>query len=447
MAWRTGLHTGVARNWDDLLSRFGQLIRRAALIKRLGPGLITGAADDDPGGIATHSQAGAQLGLNILWTVLFTYPLMTAIQMIAGRIGRVTGRGLGANMARVFPKNEVAGLVALLFIANTVNIGADLAAMGAAAKLMTGFGQHLLTLFFAVLSLLLQIFVPYHRYVRYLKWLTLALLAYVGVIFTVRIDWGEVALRTVMPQIKFDATTVTVVVAIFGTTISPYLFFWQASEEVEDQEADPNTGPLLQNVAHAPAQLKRIQWDTYIGMGVANIIAFFVILTTAVTLHAAGITDIQTSSQAAEALEPIAGHFAFLLFSLGIIGCGMLALPVLAGASAYALCETRGWKIGLEKKPLEAIGFYTVIALATLLGLAIDYSPLDPIKALFWSAVLNGVIAVPIMAAMMVVASRRSEMGEFVATLSQRIFGWTATVVMAIAGVVMFWMMFASRSG
>jgi NRAMP (natural resistance-associated macrophage protein)-like metal ion transporter len=429
------------------LKRIGRLLRRGALIKRLGPGLITGAADDDPGGIATHSQAGAQLGLNILWTVFLTYPLMTAIQMISARIGRVTGMGLGANLARVFPRSLVMGLVVLLFIANTVNIGADLAAMGAAAKLVTGFGQHTFTLLFAVLSLLLQVFLPYHRYVRYLKWLTLALLAYVGVIFTVKIDWGEVALRTVFPQITFDAATVTVVMAIFGTTISPYLFFWQASEEVEDEEADPDAGPLLQNAAQAPEQLKRIKWDTYIGMGVANVIAFFVILTTAVTLHDAGITDIQTSSQAAEALEPIAGHFAVVLFSLGIIGCGMLALPVLAGASAYALCETQGWKVGLEKKPLEAIGFYSVIVLGTLLGLAIDYSPIDPIKALFWSAVLNGIIAVPIMAAMMVVASRRSEMGDFVATVGQRIFGWTATVVMALVGIVMFWMMLTSRLG
>ncbi len=421
-----------------MLNRILTRLRAGALIKRLGPGLITGAADDDPGGIATHSQAGAQLGLNILWTIIFTYPLMTAIQMISARIGRVTGMGLGANLARVFPRSIVTGLVILLFVANTVNIGADLAAMGAAASLVVGFGQHTFTFLFAVLSLTLQVFVPYHRYVRYLKWLTLALLAYVGVIFTVHINWSEVAIRTVFPKLAFDGATMTVVMAIFGTTISPYLFFWQASEEVEDEEADPDTGPLLQNVEQAPAQLRRIQWDTYIGMGVANVIAFFVILTTAVTLHDAGITDIQTSSQAAEALEPIAGHFAVLLFSLGIIGSGMLALPVLAGASAYALCETRGWKVGLEKKPLEAIGFYAVIALGTLLGLAIDYSPLDPIKALFWSAVLNGVIAVPIMATMMIVASRRSEMGDFVATLGQRIFGWTATVVMAAASVTMF---------
>ena len=413
-------------------------IRRAALFKQLGPGLITGAADDDPSGIATYSQAGAQLGLNVLWTMVFTYPLMAAVQMVGARIGRVTGHGLAANMGRVFPRPVVTVLVGLLFIANTVNIGADLAAMGAAAQLVLGWGQHSFTLLFAAVSLALQILVPYHRYVRYLKWLTLALFAYVGVVFTVHIDWSQVALRTVLPQVAFTGSTITLVVAIFGTTISPYLFFWQASEEVEDEEADPLTGPLLDNADQAPAQLSRIRLDTYVGMGFSNLIAFFIMLTTAVTLHAAGKTDIQTSAEAALALRPIAGPFTFLLFSLGIIGTGLLAVPVLAGSAAYAISESRGWPIGLEHPPREAIGFYSVIGLSTILGLVVDYSPVDPIKALFWSAVLNGVISVPIMAAMMVVASRRHEMGPFIATLGQRIFGWTATAVMAVATVAMF---------
>lgn len=408
------------------------------MMQRLGPGLITGAADDDPSGIATYSQAGAQFGVNMLWTMVFTYPLMAAIQMISARIGRVTGHGLAANMGRVFPRGMVTMLVALLFIANTINIGADLAAMGAAAQLVLGWGRHTFTLLFAALCLTLQVFVPYHRYVRYLKWLTLALFAYVGVVFTVHIDWSQVALRTVLPQVAFTGATVTLVVAIFGTTISPYLFFWQASEEVEDDEADPLTGPLLDNPDQAPAQLSRIRWDTYLGMGFSNLIAFFIILTTAVTLHAAGKTDIQTSAQAAEALRPIAGDFAFFLFSLGIIGTGLLAVPVLAGSAAYAISESRGWKMGLEHKPREAVGFYAIIGLATILGVVVDYSPIDPIKALFWSAVLNGVISVPIMAAMMVVASRRHEMGPFIATLGQRIFGWTATGVMAAATIAMF---------
>ncbi len=408
------------------------------MLKRLGPGIITGAADDDPSGIATYSQAGAQFGLNMLWSMLFLYPLVSSIQLISARIGRVTGHGLAANLRRVFPQPVVTGLVGLLFIANTINIGADLAAMGAAAELALGWGRHVFTLVFAGLSLTLQILVPYHRYVRFLKWLTLALLAYFAVALTVQIDWGEVARRTVMPQLAFTAAAVTMVVALFGTTISPYLLFWQASEEVEDEEADPATDPLIDHPDQAPAQLSRIRWDTYVGMGFANLAAFFVILTTAVTLHAAGVTDIQTSAEAARALRPIAGDLAYALFSLGVIGTGLLAVPVLAGSAAYAVCESRGWPVGLEHKPRDAVGFYTVIGLAVLVGVAIDYSPLDPIRALFWSAVVNGVIAVPLMAAMMIVASRRDEMGAFVAPLGLRVMGWFATGCMGAAAVAMF---------
>ena len=413
-------------------------LRRAALIPRLGPGLITGAADDDPSGIATYSQAGAQFGVNMLWTMLFLYPLMSTMQMISARIGRVTGHGLAANMRQIFPPWAVTGLVALLLIANTINIGADLAAMGAAAELVLGGGHHFFTPLFAVMSLGLQIWVPYHRYVRYLKWLTLVLFAYVGVVLTVHIDWGDVALRTVTPQLALTGATATMVVAVFGTTISPYLLFWQASEEVEDDEADPATGPLIDHPAQAPAQLSRIRWDTLIGMGFANLVAFFIILTTAVTLHAAGMTDIQTSADAAAALRPLAGDFAFALFSLGIIGTGLLAVPILAGSAAYAICESRGWQIGLEHKPREAVGFYTVIGFATLVGVVVDYSPLDPIRALFWSAVLNGVISVPLMVAMMIVVSRKEEMGQFVATPLQRVLGWFATACMAVAAITMF---------
>ncbi len=374
----------------------------------------------------------------MLWTIVFLYPLMSTMQMISARIGRVTGHGLAANMRRIFPLWAVTGLVSLLFIANTINIGADLAAMGAAANLVLGSGEHSFTIFFALASLTLQVLVPYHRYVHFLKWLTLALFAYVGVVLTVQIDWGEVALRIVTPQLSLTGATATMVVAVFGTTISPYLLFWQASEEVEDDEGDPTTDPLFDHPEQASAQLRRIRWDTYVGMGFANLVAFFIMLTTAVTLHAAGKTDIQTSADAAEALRPIAGDFAFGLFSLGIIGTGLLAVPVLAGSAAYAVCETRGWAIGLEHKPREAVAFYTVIGAATLVGIAVDYSPLDPIKALFWSAVLNGVISVPLMAAMMVVVSRTDEMGQFVASLSQRIVGWFATACMAVAAIMMF---------
>ncbi len=413
-------------------------LRYPILFQRLGPGLVTGAADDDPSGIATYSQAGAQFGVHMLWTIPFTYPLMVAIQMISARIGRVTGHGLAANMKRVFPSWLVMALVTLLFVANTVNIGADLAAMGAAADLVFGGGQHVFTLGFALLSLVLQVFVPYHRYVHYLKWLTLSLFGYVGVVATVGLDWREVGLRTVWPEIAWTGEFITVVVAVFGTTISPYLFFWQSSAEVEAEEADPGNGSLVEQPERAAAELSRIRWDTYVGMAFSNLIAYCVILTSAVTLHAAGRTDIQTSAQAADALRPVAGELAFGLFCLGIIGTGLLAVPVLAGSAAYAISESRGWKSGLEHKPREAAGFYTVIGVATVLGVAVDYSALDPIKALFWSAVLNGMVAVPIMAAMMIVVARRHEMGDFVAPLGPRIVGWIATLVMAAATIGMF---------
>jgi len=404
----------------------------------LGPGLITGAADDDPSGIATYSQAGAQFGLNMLWTVAFTYPLMVAVQLISARIGRVTGKGLGANLAQVFPRPLVGGLVILLFVANTINIGADIAAMGAAAQLISGGGEKAFTIGFALVSLALQLFVPYHRYVHVLKWLTLALFAYVGVVFIVRVDWMQVALSTVAPHLKLDGPTLTVIVAVFGTTISPYLFFWQSSEEVEDLDAKGEKSLLRESAAEGKQELSRIRWDTLVGMAFSNAVAFSIILATAATLHAAGKTDIQTSAQAAEALRPIAGQLSMVLFSLGIVGTGLLAVPVLAGSSAYAIGEARGWKTGLEHWPWEARGFYAVIVAAMLLALVVVFSPLDPIKALFWSAVLNGVISVPIMAAMMVVGSRRHEMGRYVATPAQLLFGWAATAVMAAAVAAMF---------
>jgi NRAMP (natural resistance-associated macrophage protein)-like metal ion transporter len=413
-------------------------VGRPQLLRRLGPGLITGAADDDPSGIATYSQAGAAFGLNLLWTLLLTYPLMTAVQSICARIGRVTGKGLASNLAAVFPKWLVLGLVGLLFLANTINIGADLAAMGAAAELLAGRGGEVFAVAFAVLSLVLQVFVPYHRYVRFLKWMTLALFAYVGVVFTVRIDWGEVAVRTVLPHLSGSQAIVTVV-AVFGTTISPYLFFWESAEEVEEQAADGRAGALVDHPEQAPEQLRRILWDNVLGMGVSNLIAFFIMLTAAVALNAHGVTDVQTTAQAAAALKPVAGPFASLLFSLGVVGTGLLAIPVLAGSAAYAVGELRGWNSGLESKPAEAVGFYSVIAAAVLLGLLFTWSGVDPIKALFWSAVVNGVISVPIMAAMMVVAGRRAQMGPFVATRAQMVLGWMATAVMAAAVAAMAW--------
>lgn len=401
------------------------------LRRRFGPGLITGAADDDPSGIATYSQAGAQFGLNMLWTVVLTYPLMVAVQSISARIGRVTGRGLAANLARILPRPLVWGLVGLLFIANTLNIGADLAAMGAAARLVTGANQHMLTIGFALATVILQVVVPYHRYVKFLKWLTLSLFAYVAVTFCVSIDWRAVLRSTVFPQLP-GHSWIVVVVAVFGTTISPYLFFWQSSEEVEEQEVHGERS-LVDAPERAAAELSRIEWDTVMGMAASNLIAFFIILTTAVTLNAHGVTDIQTAEQAALALRPLAGDFAFVLFALGIVGTGLLAAPVLAGSVAYAVGELRGWTIGLEHRLGAAPRFYSVLALAVGLGLAVDYFGLDPMKALFWSAVINGVVSVPIMVAMMILVARKQEMGAFRATRFQLLFGWAATAVMGAA--------------
>ena len=365
---------------------------RTSFFSRLGPGLITGAADDDPSGSATYSQAGAQFGVNMLWTVVLTFPLMAAIQSICARIGRVTGEGLAANMVRVLPRSVVTLIVVLLFIANAVNLGADISAMGAAAQLIFGGGEKLFAIALAALSLVLQVFVPYHRYVHILKWLTLALFAYVGVLFAVKIDWSAVLEGTLSPKLEWSRDAFTVIVAVFGTTISPYLFFWQSAEEVEEENLT-HAGSLLEHPGEAPKELDRIAFDTYIGMAFSNLIAFFIILTTAMTLHNAGQTGIQTSAEAAEALRPIAGDFAFLLFSLGIIGTGLLALPVLAGSAAYAVGELQGWRTGLEQEPGNAKAFYGVIALAYVAGLLMLFLPIDPIRALFWSAVLNGIAA------------------------------------------------------
>lgn len=405
---------------------------------RLGPGLITGAADDDPSGIATYSQAGAQFGLNMLWPMVFAYPLMMAVQAISARVGRVTGQGLAFNLKQIFPAWAVMLLVVSLFIANTINIGADIAAMGAAAQMLAGRGQMAFTIGFAALSLLLQVFVPYQRYVRILKWLTLVLLAYVAIAFTVKIDWGEVAHRLLLPRLYGTPEWVTVIVAVFGTTISPYLFFWQSSEEVEIMEVKDRP-PLIEAAPPAARhELKRMGIDTIVGMGVSNLIAMFIILTTAITLHARGVTDVQTSAQAAEALRPIVGPWAFVIFSLGIVGTGLLAVPVLAGSTGYAVAEAFEWPKGLEKPFSECRGFYGAIIVSMVIAVGVVFSPLDPIKALFWSAVINGVIAVPILAAMMLLATRRDEMGVFVATRAQIIFGWLATLVMAGAAIAMF---------
>lgn len=404
----------------------------------LGPGLITGAADEDPGGIATHSQAGAAFGLDMLWTAFLTYPFMAAFQSICARIGRVTGKGLATNIKAAFPPWVLKSAVLLLLAANTLNIAADVAAMGEAAQLVLGGSRHAYTIGLALFSLLLQVFVPYHRYVSFLKWMTLALLAYVAVAFAVHVNWGEVLSRSFWPRVELDLNAATVVVAVFGTTISPYLFFWQSSEEVEDLDLNPDEHALIGAPEEAPAQLARIRWDTYIGMAYANGIGFFVMLSTAVTLHQAGVTQIDSAAQAAAALRPLAGDLAFALFALGIVATGLLAVPVLAASAAYAMSEAMGWRAGLERKFSEAHGFYGIITVAILAGVALDYSPLDPIRALFWSAVVNGVIAVPLMVVIMLVATRRPIMGAFVSKGPQLWIGWAATAIMAAAAVVMF---------
>ena len=406
--------------------------------KRLGPGLITGAADDDPSGIATYSQAGAQFGYGLLWTMLLTYPLMVAIQMISARMGRVTGRGLATNLRRHYPAQVLYGAVMVLLIANTINIAADLAAMGAAARLVLGGPVQLYVALFGTLTLLLQVFVPYERYARFLKWLTLVLLAYVAIAFVVPVDWKTVGLSIVKPHIQFSGHYLTTVVAVLGTTISPYLFFWQASQEVEEIRSEPAQKALLKAPLQARIQFRRIHLDTWVGMAMSNGVAFFIILAAAATLHVHHIS-VTSSADAASALKPIAGQFAFLLFSLGIVGTGLLALPVLAGSAAYAAAGTMKWPNGLALQVNLAKQFYAVIAIAILGGIVLTFAHFDPIEALYWSAVINGLAAVPIMVLVMLMSARRDIMGEFAITGLLRWVGWIATAIMALAAAGMFW--------
>jgi NRAMP (natural resistance-associated macrophage protein)-like metal ion transporter len=405
--------------------------------KKLGPGLITGAADDDPSGIATYSQVGASFGYSMLWATFLTFPLMVGIQIISARIGRVTGEGLAANIRQCYPSWLLYVIVCLVLIANTINIAANIGAMGAALKLLIGGPAHLYAVLFALTSLVLQIFIPFPRYAPILKLLTFSLFAYVGTVFVVNVPWGEVLYETILPSISLQAEYAVAVVAIFGTTISPYLFFWQASQEVEEQRAAKGEEPLKKAPEQAEAHFKRIDVDTYVGMAFSNLIAFFIMLTAAVTLNLNGVTDIETTEQAAEALRPLAGEFAFLLFTGGIVGTGLLSVPVLAGSAAYAVAESFNWRIGLGRKLLEARGFYAILSVATLMGVALNFTSINPIDALFWSAVINGVIAVPIMAVMMLMATRADVMGPFVVTTGLRILGWLGTGVMALAVLVM----------
>jgi NRAMP (natural resistance-associated macrophage protein)-like metal ion transporter len=415
----------------------GQPQSDRSLLTAFGPGLITGASDDDPSGIATYSQAGAQFGYSVSWTMLLTYPLMTAVQEISARIGRVTGKGIAGNMRKHYPRWLLQTLVLLLSLANVINIDADLGAMGDALGLLIGGPRIFYVALFGLLCAVLQIFMSYTRYVAVLKWLSLALLSYFATAMVVHVPWAAVAWGLFVPTFSSDAAFWTMVVAIFGTTISPYLFFWQASQEAEDIKAVPERKPLLRRPGQAVDAFQRIRLDTYIGMAFSNLVALAIIVTTAATLNANGITHIATSAQAAEALKPVAGELAFAVFALGIIGTGLLSVPVLAGSAAYALGETRQWHLGLDRKPLEAKEFYAAIALATFAGVVMNLSPIDPIRALYWSAVINGVVAVPVMVIMMLMTGDPKVMGKFTAMGPLRVIGWLATGIMAAAVVAM----------
>lgn len=404
---------------------------------RLGAGLITGAADDDPSGIATYSQGGAQFGGGLLWTLVLTTPLMIGIQMVSARLGWITGKGLAANIQQVMPRWVGIVLVALLVFANTLNIAADIAAMGEALQLIVGGGEHGHALVFGVICAVLPLWLNFDAMVRVLKWLTLALFAYVAVALMMQVDWHTVGVESVSALRTGGGDYWMMVVAVLGTTISPYLFFWQAAQEAEMRQRNADSEEVVNSPLFTREHLFRIKLDTVIGMGFSNVIAFCIMLAAAMAFHQHGITDIQTSRQAALALEPIAGHFAFLLFALGVIGTGMLAVPVLAGSAAYAVAEVLDWKAGLDHRYTEAKGFYSVLVAATVIGTLMDFTNLDPIRALVWSAVVNGVIAVPIMVVMMLLGSNRAVLGDAVLTPRHRLLGWAAVGVMAVAVVAM----------
>jgi Mn2+/Fe2+ NRAMP family transporter len=399
----------------------------SGILGLLGPGLITGASDDDPSGIATYSQAGAQFGYTTCWVMLFTWPLMAAIQEVSARIGRVTGKGIAANLREHYPVSLLRGMVVLLLAANFINLGADLGAMGDALRLLIGGPVGLYVVLFAAFCTTLEIYASYQRYVSILKWMTLSLFAYVAAVLVIDVPWREVAYNTLVPTLSWKSDYIVVIVGVLGTT-----------EEADQERLDPAEHPLTEAPEEARHAIRRIEIDTYVGMGLSNLIALFIIITTAATLHAHGITDIQTSKQAAEALRPIAGEFAFVVFALGILGTGLLAVPVLAGSAAYALAEAMEWNIGLDRAPNEARRFYATIVGGTVIGIGVNFVDIDPMKALFWSAVINGVVAVPLMVVMMLMTMRRDVMGQFTLPRPLWVVGWLSTAAMTFAVVTMF---------
>ena len=412
-------------------------VRRRSVFRALGPGLVTGAADDDPSGIATYSQVGAQFGYGLSWTMLFGYPLLVSIQAVSAEIGSVTGKGVAQNLRQHYPAWLLRAVVLLLLVANVINLGANLGAMGAALGLLIGGQVIFYAAIFAAICVLLEVFISYNRYASILKWATLSLFAYVAVVFVVDVPWNEAIRAIVVPTFTFDSAHAMALVAILGTTISPYLFFWQAGQEVEEQHRR-HVKPLHISPRKAGPELRRIRFDTLVGMGFSHLTALFIVIATAATLHANGITNVESSAQAAEALRPVAGDFAFALFAMGIIGTGMLAVPILAGSAAYAVSESFGWVEGLDRQPREAKAFYATIAAATLAGLLLNYIGVDPIKALYWAAVVNGVLAAPLMAVMMLIASNPAVMKKLVIGRRLKVGGWFATAVMAAVTMIFF---------
>lgn len=401
----------------------------------LGPGLVTGAADDDPSGVGTYSQVGAQFGFGLAWTLFFGYPLLASIQAICARIGATTGKGIAQNLRQHYSPWLLRVVVVLLLVANVINLGADLGAMGAVLALVIPGPILLYTVGFALLSVLLEVLLSYDKYARILKWATLSLFAYVGVLFVVDVPWNEAVRGILIPSFTFDRDHAMALVAIFGTTISPYLFFWQAGQEVEEQHRR-HVKPLHISHRRAGTELKRIRTDTLVGMGFSHLVAMFIVIATAATLHANGVRDIESAAQAAEALRPIAGNFAFALFAIGIIGTGLLAVPVLAGSAAYAVSEAFGCVEGLDRKPREAKAFYGAIVAAVLGGLALNFAAVDPMKALYWAAVVNGLLAPPLMVVTMLIARNRKVMGKYAIGGRLEIGGWLSTLVMwLVAGV------------
>jgi NRAMP (natural resistance-associated macrophage protein)-like metal ion transporter len=399
----------------------------------LGPGLITGAADDDPSGIATYAQAGTSYGFELAWTLVLAYPLMVAIQAICARIGRTTGLGIAGNIREHYPAWILAVIVGLLFAANVLNIGADLGAMAESLRLLVTVPTWLGVLLFGSITAGGQIFLKHTRYVAVLKWLTLSLLAYFGTLATVRIPWGNLVRGLVLPGVSLDRGFWLMVVAIFGTTISPYLFFWQAGQEVEDTKSRPSREPLLEQPRQANRALARIRLDTLVGMGFSNLVSLAILIASAVTLHAQGRVAIATAAQAAAALRPVAGDSAFVLFALGIIGTGLISVPVLAGSAGYALGEARRWPVGFSRAPLRAKAFYASIALATGLGALANLLRINPMKALVWCAVLNGIVSVPVMVMVMLLGTQKNIMGNFRISTRLKLTGWIATAFMAVA--------------